>query len=204
MLNFPKGDNASSAKAGNTEYSDEQAAANQTIIGLDDYNHLLSLQGKAPITLGANEFAISYAFPPLEDDLKAFAKNPEPLTLAGTTLTLAQNGLYHNAWENKNALVEEGTVIVPQSVAEGLKPVRWVLTFNFAENVADAHTKLYDNWFSASVEGFQLQAGQEVIVSIGADNLLTTYLGLYLGITFLITSGAVLALQQLSLSLIHI
>lgn len=34
--------------------------------------------------------------------------------------------------------------------------------------------------------------------SLTADNLLTTYLGLYLGITFLITSGAVLAIQQLA------
>ena len=41
-------------------------------------------------------------------------------------------------------------------------------------------------------------SAEEVTVSITADNLLMTYLGLYLGITFLITSGAVLALQQLT------
>ncbi len=38
------------------------------------------------------------------------------------------------------------------------------------------------------------------MISLTADNLLVTYLGLYLGITFLITAGAVLGLQQLSQS----
>ena len=40
--------------------------------------------------------------------------------------------------------------------------------------------------------------GEEALVSITSDNLLMTYLGIYLGITFLITSGAALALNQLS------
>ena len=41
---------------------------------------------------------------------------------------------------------------------------------------------------------------QEALTALTSDNLLMTYLGLYLGITFLITAGAVLALHQLSQS----
>ena len=57
---------------------------------------------------------------------------------------------------------------------------------------------LHNRWLETYTAGFQMWTRQEAIVSLTADNLLTTYLGLYLGITFLITSGAVLAIQQLA------
>lgn len=171
-----------------------------TVIGLEDYNRMLALQGQEPVVLGEEEYAISYAFPPIEETLDAFEKNPRTLSLGNKELSLAEHGIYRHAWENKNALIEQGTVIVPQSLTKDLHKTRWILDFHFAGDVKDVHEKLYDQWFAATLDGFQLMAGQEVIVSITADNLLTTYLGIYLGITFLITSGAVLALQHLSQS----
>lgn len=171
-----------------------------SIIGADDYNRILALQNQEAISLGGQEFAISYAFPPIEKHLQAFENHPKILQLGSAELTLAKQGIYRHAWENKNALIEQGTIIVPQKLTEGLLPDRWILNFNFAGDKKKAHEELYDNWFSSSPEGFQLQAGQEAIISITADNLLTTYLGIYLGITFLITSGAVLAIQQLAQS----
>lgn len=169
-----------------------------TIIGLEDYNRLLALQGEEPVTLGEAEYAISYAFPPIEKTLKSFVENPRSILLGGAELTLAEQGIYRHAWENKDALIEQGTIIIPQSLTASLTPSRWILDFNFSGDSGKAHERLYDKWFMTAPEGYQLMAGQEVLISITADNLLTTYLGLYLGITFLITSGAVLALQQLS------
>lgn len=170
------------------------------IIGAEDYNRLLALQGEEPITLQEDEFALSYAFPAMEETAEAFAKNPRALMLGEKKLTLADKGLYHHAWENRNVLVEEGTVIVPQKAAEALTSERWILNFNFSGSEKDGEKKLYENWFAADTGEFMLHAGQETIISITADNLLMTYLGNYLGITFLITAGAVLALQQLSQS----
>lgn len=170
------------------------------IIGSEDYNRMLAIQGEKPISLGEDEFALSYAFPAMEEIAEAFIKRTRTLTLGGKTLTLADNGLYHHAWENKNVLVEEGTIIVPQKTAEELSSERWILNFNFSGNKEEAEKKFYESWFDAATEEFMLFGGQETIISITADNLLMTYLGIYLGITFLITAGAVLALQQLSQS----
>lgn len=170
------------------------------IIGSEDYNRMLAIQGEKPISLREDEFALSYAFPAMEEIAEAFIKRTRTLTLGGKTLTLADNGLYHHAWENKNVLVEEGTIIVPQKTAEELSSERWILNFNFSGNKEEAEKKFYESWFHADTEEFMLFGGQETIISITADNLLMTYLGIYLGITFLITAGAVLALQQLSQS----
>lgn len=168
------------------------------MIGVDDYNRIMSLQGKEPIVLENDNFAVVYAFPPIEEAVKAFAKNPQVLKLGEKSLSLKENGIYHQAWENRNVLVDQGTIIVPQDLTEGLTPRNWVLNFNFSGDAKVGNELLYKTWYNANSEAFRLMSAEEVTISITADNLLMTYLGLYLGITFLITSGAVLALQQLT------
>lgn len=171
-----------------------------TIIGVEDYNRMLALQKMDPIHLNTGEYAVSYAFPAMEDVLKIFSDNPKMINIGSNSLNLAHNGIYHNAWENKNVLVEQGTVIIPQYLTQGLEKQRWILNFNFSQNSKGEYSALYNEWFKSAPKDYTLWAKQEALISITADNLLTTYLGIYLGITFLITSGAALALQQLAQS----
>lgn len=171
-----------------------------TVIGVDDYNRMLGLQGIEPVRLAEGKFAISYAFPPIEETVKAFEKNPKPLNLGNNVLTLAENGILHHALENKNVLTDEGLLVVPQHLAESLTPQRWILNFNFSSEYKEPDRDIYAEWWNADLNGYGMWLKQEALVSLSADNLLMTYLGIYLGITFLITSGAVLALQQLSQS----
>lgn len=170
------------------------------IIGIEDYNRLLELQKIEPVELRDNEYAVSYAFPPIEETLKAFSKNPQPLPIGETFLTLKDGGILHHAWQNQNVLLEHGTIIVPQSLTNSLEHQLWHLNFNISEDFTDVNTLLYNNWFEKSPEGYRIWMREEAIISITSDNLLMTYLGIYLGITFLITAGAVLAIQQLSQS----
>lgn len=171
-----------------------------TVLGLEDYNRLLALQNQPPVQLAEGEYAVSYAFPAMEEVLKAFQQEPQPLKLGDSTLTLAEDGIFHYGWENTNILAEQGTLIVPQSLAESLTPQRWFLNFNFTREGDDLNLKLHDRWVDAGLNGYVMWPREEVLVSLSSDNLLVTYLGIYLGITFLITSGAVLALRQLSQS----
>lgn len=183
-----------------TQLLGEKESVPLVIIGLDDYNRLLAQQNKDSVVLGENEYAIVYAFPPAEEKLKAFAREPKPLLIADTELTMAENGLKRNAWKNSNVLSDEGAVIVPQNIAEGLERGMWMLNFNFYHASKEVYDAFYEEWYASVTDDFILLSGEEAIISVTADNLLTTYLGIYLGITFLITSGAVLALQQLSQS----
>lgn len=165
------------------------------IMGIEDYNRLLALQGIGPVSLGAGEFAVSYAFPPAKAALEAFSRNPRPLKLKGEPLLFKPDGLWRHAWQNQNVLVDNGMIIVPQKVAQSLAKRMWYLNFNFTGKDSPL---FWDDWIGAAPKAFGVSMGHEVLISIASDNLMMTYLGIYLGITFLIVSGAVLAIRQMS------
>lgn len=170
------------------------------IIGVEDYNRLLALQGIAPVYLQDGEFGINYVFPAMQEPLEDFKESPKTLKIRDTSLTLAQSSIWNHAWENRNVLLDQGTLIIPQNLTESLKPQRWILDFNFLDEREDMESELLQAWIETAPNDYRIWMRQETMISLMADNLLLTYLGLYLGITFLITSGAVLALQQLSQS----
>lgn len=171
------------------------------IIGIEDYNRMLALQNEEPLLLNDGEYAVNYAFPPMKEPLEKFRQKKEPLTISGTTLTLANDGIQKHAWENKNVLLDAGTIIVPQYLTENLTKDRWILDFNYMGANKDSAADLREKWMMEGPDNYTLWTRQEALISVTSDNLMVTYLGIYLGITFLITSGAVLALQQMSQSL---
>lgn len=57
---------------------------------------------------------------------------------------------------------------------------------------------LRERWLDTAPSSYTKWTRDEALLAITSDNLLLIYLGIYLGITFLVTSGAVLALQQMS------
>ena len=197
---FLTGEEGRSARVEEQDYYTDDSDLPLQIIGVDDYNRMLALQKIEPVHLAEDEFAISYSFPPIEETVKAFAKDPKPLNLGNITLTLAEGGILHHALENKNVLIDGGVMVVPQNLAENLTPQRWILNFNFPGEYKESYMDLYVKWRDVQPEGYGMWLKQEALIALSADNLLMTYLGIYLGITFLITSGAVLALQQLSQS----
>ena len=168
-----------------------------TIVGDKDYNKLLKLEGKEMLELGENEYALSYEFKDTQKEIQRIANGSQEITIGDTKLGLKENGWYQLPLENKNALFENMVIVVPQNLAETCERAKWILNLNFSGNVGD---KLYETWGNLNQEQFSLQTREDAIIAISADNILTTYLGIYLGITFLITAGAVLALQQLSQS----
>lgn len=168
------------------------------VIGVEDYNRILKLQNMKPVRLEAGEYALNYSFPSALNSLKAFSRRCKTLNIGRTELALAEDGIWHHAIENKNVLVEEGTLIVPQYLVKNLTPVRWCLNFNLSEKAKNSGMDLHDKWMRTSDSTYVMWAKQEVLISLASDNLLMTYLGIYLGVTFLITAGAVLALKQLS------
>ena len=85
----------------------------------------------------------------MEKTLKAFAQNPGTLKIGDEELSLADQGIRRNAWKNQNALIESGTVVIPQHLAESLKPNTWYVNFNFRKGPEDMNKALYENWYMA-------------------------------------------------------
>lgn len=168
-------------------------------VGLDDYNKATAMQGKKPVTLGTNEYAIVYNMPDAKEMLKSYEQqNNSPVELGGTELTLKKDGLYEATINDQNVLNNPGMLIVPQELADRQSPSMAVLNGMFAGDKKAGYDAFLDDM--KMIKGFDYRSQKDIQVEIISDKLISTYIGSYLGITFLVTAGAVLALQQLSQS----
>lgn len=169
------------------------------IVSVEDYNQSMKLLGKPEITLGSREFALSYNVKEVQKTYKKFAEHPKSVTVNGISLQMKKGGLYNNSYKTELLAMDKGTVIVPAEVLTQLQPQWKVLNAMFTNSGKQGYTQFMDEMMELP-DLPQWQAKEQVSVQIFSDTIIFSYIGVYLGIIFLITAGAVLALQQLSQS----
>lgn len=169
------------------------------LLGADDYNKVRELLKLEPITLGENEYAFTYNEPDAKDLLSEYAgKQKEPLEIGGKELTLKEGGIYETTLYNSNIFGDIGTLVVPQKTAETGTPYLKVNNGMFKGNANIAYEEATADLNKA--KNFIYISQKDINVEIMSDQLTSSYVGIYLGIIFLVTAGAVLALQQLTQS----
>ena len=167
------------------------------IVGVEEYNRMMELQEKEGISLGENEFAITYNMSEYGGIYQYYANNhKKPLRINGYDLNLKEDGVYVRTMGIENVLMNNGTVIVPEKVLSGLAANRTMLNGNFKDENT-GYTKFVEA-VRALNTNLIWTTRQDTFVEVTMANILLSYVGLYLGICFIITAGAVLALQQLS------
>lgn len=169
------------------------------LLGADDYNKVRELLKLEPITLGENEYAFTYNEPDAKDLQSEYAgKQKEPLKIGGKELTLKEGGIYETTLYNSNIFGDIGTLVVPQKTAETGTPYLKVNNGMFKGNANIAYEEATADLNKA--KNFIYISQKDINVEIMSDQLTSSYVGIYLGIIFLVTAGAVLALQQLTQS----
>ncbi len=167
------------------------------IVGVEEYNRMMELQKKEKISLGEDEFAITYNMDEYRNIYGYYAENhKEPLRINGYELNLKEGAVYVRTLGIENVLMNNGTVVVPQKVVSGLAANRTMLNGNFRDGDG-GHAKFVEAVRSMNTN-LIWTTRQDTFVEVTMANILLSYVGLYLGICFIITAGAVLALQQLS------
>lgn len=173
------------------------------LVSLTDYNKVRGMQGLEPISLEDHEFAINSNFSEVKPIYDYFLKNPQTISIEGDEYQLGYDNVFDLCMETTTMLMDEGTIILPDHVLEGLSPVTRILNVNYKESnqqyedkMTDGIEKIYQegvkkpyNMFITRIEVFDQGAGIKTVVS---------YFILYIGIVFLITCAAILALQQLT------
>ena len=168
-----------------------------SILSVNDYNKLLALQGVAPIMLDDGNYAINYNGDEAQEQVMRFVKqSSDALNINGNLLTLSNQPYYDYVYFNKNYL-SDLTLIVPGYVTETL-PADWVAVCGTFKN-DNTYNTLIETYRELSFK-FEFVTGTDILIEMTSTNLTVTYIGIYLGIIFLIIAGAVLALQQLSQS----
>ena len=179
-------------------------------ISLSQCNALLALQGLEELTLGENEYGLLWGtYEADESFVKALWADGPALTVAGRTLTPRLDAQTDVVIQTGNSLYSSLLILPDACIAQ--LPVRSVeLVGNYP---AGADAQGADDRLSEAMHdlvpadylggdgggyGYSWSTKLQMYMDIMGSKILVLFIGIYLGIIFLLTSAAVLALQQLS------
>lgn len=198
----------------------EQALAPQTVgvVGLSQFNAVRALAGRGPIELSAGTYAVNNAVALSEELSRAMAEEGVEIEVGGRALEAS--GLYVEQPLSTSAFVSDGAMlVVPDETVEALRadgeaPYASYLDLSYRTDRAEGDRLLEEALACAlPAEGQEARGSgyetspwpvttvytaDEVIEQSGGMRMMITYLALYIGFVFLITTAALLAVQQLS------
>lgn len=174
------------------------------IIKLSDYNDIMKIYGKEPVRLSKNEYAITCNDKETKKLLRHLIDDNKKITINGQTLKLGIDKILDTVFQNNLVFSNKGTLVVDDEVVKGLDKQYSSLNINYKNSVdsmkfdEDIKEIFFDKNKDAE-RPFSYNASKIDIYS-GAVTAKTvvTFLAIYLGLVFLVTCVAILALQQLS------
>lgn len=173
-------------------------------IKISDYNKIRSLYGEEPLSINDNEILVISNFTEAKDSVKNFIKNSPQVSIAGKEYKVANKEYLNEAVYNSELADNVLTIIVPDDFKDMTLNAAY-MNMNYKNpNDPDEEedmNSLFDSFrrYDEIYDLPMIRATKSQIYE--ASKGLTTmilYIGLYLGVVFLISSAAVLALQQLS------
>ena len=182
------------------------AGAPLEYISVSDCNKAMESQGNKPVSIHNKEAFFISAKEDILDALTAVGDAHKTISVYGHKLKLV------NARETSSFLCTSPmpeimlAVVVPDAVVQSKAPVRTYWNIDLAR---EAQVSAYQARVEKNITDYAKQTGMqdyrysgitrdEVRESSLGSGMLFVYIGLYLGIVFLVSSAAVLALQQLS------
>ena len=172
------------------------------MIGQSDANALLRIQGKQPLDVGADGFALMFGeYRPEYRALRASYAKATP-SIAGHTLRAVPGGLIDTPISVGSALPP--VLVVPDRIVRGATVDSTVLNVRYsgdgeAAEEAVLAAGMVDTGHEDPSRPFDTAATSRIVNAEQlAGRVTVTYIGLYLGLVLLVTSVAILALQQLS------
>lgn len=168
-------------------------------MSLSDFNALLAMQGKEPLTLKDDEYRIFYDMTQVKKAMDSFANHNQDLTVNGKTLKNGGDPLNITVMTSFS-FSNSGTLIIPDQLAASLPLYLSQFNLNFKEPKAATEEafNLATDGITPMTDGFFIVSKQQMYDQGNMLKIITSYVGIYVGIIFLITSAAILALQQLS------
>lgn len=176
------------------------------VIKESDYNNILTIQGKSSQTvdLGNNQYQLVATIPMTLEFYNEFLEGNNTIKLDDITLTSKTEKVVELSIINGEG--NEGFIVVSDEIVEKygreLDGINNYVVGNYTQN-----NETYENKFTELIDQFNQDNQGKYIVSFtriqmretaAGTNALFTFIGLYLGIVFAISSGTVLAIEQLS------
>ena len=173
-------------------------------IKISDYNKIRSLYGEDPLSISDNEILVTSNFTEAKDSVKNFIKNSPQVSIAGKEYKVANTEYLNEAVYNSELADNVLTIIVPDDFKDMTLNAAY-MNMNYKNPNDPTEEEEMINLFDSLMKNDEIYdlpmiratKSQVYEASKGLTTMML-YIGLYLGIVFLISSAAVLALQQLS------
>ena len=167
------------------------------VIGENGYNNTLKLLGKEPVNLKENQYLAVGNIDEMKKWVNESLENGKKINISGKTLEPA-NKKYESI--NLYNFTMKGDIlifVVNDSLLEGLKPVssRFNMMLKDNSNTKEELENVRDQLVESQVYSITKKEIYDNAAGLGAT---MAYLGIYLGLIFIITSAVVLAIQQLT------
>ncbi|AMN34349.1 ABC transporter permease [Clostridium perfringens] len=167
------------------------------VIGENGYNNTLKLVGKEPVNLKENQYLAVGNIDEMKKWVNESLESGNKINISGKTLDPA-NKKYENI--NLYNFTMKGDIlifVVKDSLLEGLKPVssRFNMMLKDNSNTKEELENVRDQLVESQVYSITKKEIYDNAAGLGAT---MAYLGIYLGLIFIITSAVVLAIQQLT------
>ncbi len=176
------------------------------LVRISDYNRLMSLFGKKKVELNSDEYMVMANLPDMMKAWNAFLQENVELTLSGNVFHPADGACQNGFLDMAANYNEHGFIVVPDHAVSELTPVYEYLAAEYNGKSKEEKREIEGIVTMRDMyeypESYSLWVGSNTKIDITDTGLglggIFTFLGLYLGIVFLLASVVVLALKELS------
>ena len=171
------------------------------IIKESDYNKLMDMFNlpKNKITLKENEYLLTVDIEKAEEFYKKNYESGHKITVNKTELIPTTKQIVSVGFVNASSASNFGTIIVPDYVLENLIPRQNNLLINYVDTNKDIETFEKEFLDKCSYYGTLSTTSKiDIIDNSVSLKAIITFVGLYVGIIFAISSATILAIKELS------
>lgn len=179
-----------------------------TLISISEYNNMRKLRREPQVELKENEFLVASNYEFLKETIEAFVKNTDVINIENKELHLKDKKIIDESFATTSNATTLFNLIVPDEFVKNLNVSEEVVNLNFNKDYENSAKNDISNilndfrYNSSKYEKLDFSIyGQTREMAIEDSRGLSTlvlFIAVYIGIVFLLSSAAVLAIQQLS------
>ena len=177
----------------------------EQIIKISDYNRIAKLYGNKEYTLNENEYIIIADYDNMAQIRNVALKNNEKITVFNHELVPKFDECQYGFVEISSSHINSGIIVVPDDIVEEDNIAYNSIIGNYytddldeQKGIQEQIKNLVKNPLSAEYCLPTVNSKSDISEASIGIGALVTFLGLYLGIVFLIASVAILALKELT------
>lgn len=178
-----------------------------SFVKIYDYNKMLKLKGEKEINLNKDEVLILSNYNKLVNPINEKLKNSNKVSIKGKEYLVKNHEVIEGNLDTCITTDNYCTIVINDEFLSDCKVYKSVLNIMYLDKNREENNKKYDKIGKDSINGKYKSLKTGAIMAFSKDVIYSKekgattaelFIGIYLGIVFLITSMAVLALQQLS------